>query len=132
MWKYTAQKAVKAPRKRNRIQQKTANRAEHKEAEEKRAEVTMAKWGETENEWWEANKKLRVGPEEVERSETKRLEATVAKRVVAEHRGIMKRARPRIWIQAGTTRQICCTRHPCNQRRGPTGPSIGCPKRARR
>ena len=91
-WKYTAQKADRAPRKRNRIQQKAADRAEHKEAEEKRAEAAMAEWEETENEWREANKKLRVGPEEVER-ETKRLKSTVATRVVAEHRGIMKRAR---------------------------------------
>ena len=92
MWKYKAQRTDRVPRKRNRIQQKAADRAEHKEAEEKRAELTMAEWEETENEWREANKKLRVGPEEVER-ETKKLKATVAKRVVAEHRGIMRRAR---------------------------------------
>ena len=92
MWKYKAQRTDRVPRKRNRIQQKAADRAEHKEAEEKRAELAMAEWEETENEWREANKKLRVGPEEVER-ETKKLKATVAKRVVAEHRGIMRRAR---------------------------------------
>ena len=41
-------------------------------------------------------------------------------------------ARLRIWIRAGTARRICCTRHPCNQRRRPTGPFTGYPKRARR
>ena len=100
MWKYTAQKTDKAPRKRTRLQQKAADRAEHKETEEKRAEVTMAEWEDTENEWREARQKLRVGPEEMER-EAKRLKATVATRVIAEHRGTTKRAR-----YAGSTPDI--------------------------
>ena len=47
-----------------------------------------------------SNRKPRVGPNEVER-ETKKLKAAVAKRVVAEHRGIMKKAR-----YAGSTLDI--------------------------
>ena len=82
-WRYAAQKTEKAPRKRTRLQQKKADRDDHKEAEQERVKETMAAWEKSENERREAGQKLRVGPEEVERV-TKKLKAAIVKGVVAD------------------------------------------------
>ena len=99
-WRHAAQPKEKTCRKRTRVQQKKADREEHKEKVSKGTAKKMEQWEATENEHREGKRMLRVGPEELERV-AKKVKAADVKEVMEAHRDIVKKA-----VYAGSTPDI--------------------------
>ena len=99
-WKYVSQKRGKITRKKTRVQQKKADREEHRRTMRGKVVEAITEWQVETNEWREGKRLLRVSEEEVD-TEAKRLRKAADKDVIAAHRDIIKRAK-----YAGSTLDI--------------------------
>ena len=99
-WRHAAQPKEKVHRKRTRVNQKKADREEHKKRVVGEVTEKMEQWEVTVNAYREERRMLRIGPEELGR-EAKRVRAEDVKEVMKAHREEVKKA-----VYAGSTPDI--------------------------